>query len=130
MKAYGHLDSQYNSSSYQARSLHKSILEETWGAAAVLVCEGILAGGVEEGVKDEEEEEEEVKEEEEDNFVSAELSIVLKATELLTATLQVAVAVAPVAVPSDSISQAEIPSSDCTARLASHRVPFFHGVWQ
>ena len=82
----------------------------------------VLAGDVEEGVKVKEEEEE-------DYFASMELGVV-EAMELLTAALEVALAVAPVAVPSDSISQAEIPSGDCTARLASRRVPLFCGDWQ
>ena len=81
---------------------------------------GILAEGVDEEVNDEEDEEEE------DNFASVELGVVVEATELLTAALEVALAIALVA----SISQAEIPSNDCTARFGSHLVPLFRGVWQ
>ena len=72
----------------------------------------------------------EKEEEEEDDLARVELGVVVKATELLTATLEVELALAPVVMPSDSISQAEIPSSDCTARLASHRVPRFCGARQ
>ena len=99
-------------------------VEETWGTAAVLVCAGVSGGGVEEGLKAEE------GEEEEEVSAGVEVGVVVEAKKLLAAALEVAVAVAPVAVPRDSFSQAEIPSADCTARLASHRIPLLRGVWQ
>ena len=109
--------------------MHLNGLKVTWGTAAVLVCAGVSGGGVEEKVNDEEEEEE-VNDEDEDNTASVELGVVVEATKLLTATLEVAVEVTPVAVPDNSISQAEIPSTDCPARLASHWVPLLRRVWQ
>ena len=109
--------------------MHLNGPKVTWGTAAVLLCAGGSGGGVEENVNDEEGEEE-VDDVEEDNFASVELGVVVEATKLLVASLEIAVAVAPIAVPDNSISQAEIPSTDCTARLASHRVPLLRRVRQ
>ena len=72
----------------------------------------------------------EKEEDEEDDLARVELVVVVDTTKLLTATLEVAVALVPAVMLSDSISQAEIPSSDCTARLASHLAPLFRGAWQ